>query len=523
MAEKIFDARLKLKYDSFDRWQSSDLVLNAGEPAVATIPLDTGAVQGEPAVVIKVGDGKKSFKELPLIAARAADVYSWAKAESKPSYGAEEITGIDSYIASYVNDQMGISVDTDTQYQLVKVDDYTYKLQQKGKLDAAWADVAGSVINIPNQTDAIKALETLVGSTSVAQQITSAIAALDLANTYEIKGAAATALEQAKAYADTKDADIAAAKKAGTDAQANLTAYETANDAALAAETKRATEAEQANAQAAKDAKAAADAVAAKVGTVPEESTVMEIIENIQKNAYDDTEIRSLVKGNTDAIAAEKERASGVESGLENRLAAVEGDYLKSADKTELQAAVDTQKGRVDTLIGEDAGKSARTIANEELAARLIADDAAESMDTLEEIAKWIQDHPNDAAAMNRAIEALQAKVDTGDKNVSVYVSDAIAALNIGNYALAADLTALASRVSALEAKAQAWDASEQNAKDYADTLNTAMDKRVASVEKEKANTADLAAVATSGLIDDLSLGEGTVLVFNCGDSTTVI
>jgi hypothetical protein len=52
---------------------------------------------------------------------------------------------------------------------------------------------------------------------------------------------------------------------------------------------------------------------------------------------------------------------------------------------------------------------------------------------------------------MNEAIVALQNKVDTGDKNVSVYVADAIAALSIGDYAKAADLTALAGRVGTLE------------------------------------------------------------------------
>ena len=52
---------------------------------------------------------------------------------------------------------------------------------------------------------------------------------------------------------------------------------------------------------------------------------------------------------------------------------------------------------------------------------------------------------------MNEAITALQNKVDTGDKTVSAYVADAIAALSIGDYAKAADLTALAARVEAIE------------------------------------------------------------------------
>ena len=230
------------------------------------------------------------------------------------------------------------------------------------------------------------------------------------------------------------------------------------------------------------DEKAAAvqtevDALEAKVGTVPESKTVVQMIEEAQEAAtYDDTE-------------------------LAGRVTAVEGE--------------------VDTLVGADTGKSVRTIANEELAAQLIPAEAQESLDTLAEIAAWIQEHPDDAAAMNASIEALQAILDgigdteSGEKaTVVAYVTDAIAALNIGDYATAAQLTALAGRVTTLEGASHThankelldtytqteanladavakkhvhanateldkiadgdkakWDAMEQNAKDYADGL----------------------------------------------------
>lgn len=119
---------------------------------------------------------------------------------------------------------------------------------------------------------------------------------------------------------------------------------------------------------------------------------------------------------------------------------------------------VNTISGKVDTLIGSDNNKSVRTIANEELAAQLIPENANEALDTLQEIAAWIQAHPGDATSMNSAITALQTKLTLGKDgsnneyaNVKLYVEAAIAALNIGNYALAADLTALAGRVTSLE------------------------------------------------------------------------
>lgn len=122
------------------------------------------------------------------------------------------------------------------------------------------------------------------------------------------------------------------------------------------------------------------------------------------------------------------------------------------ADVTGLQDALDNKatsadvtalSGKVTTLISTDAGKSVRTIANEELAAQLIPENAQEALDTLSEIATWIQNHPDDASAMNAAIEALQAKV--GDSAVSVQITSAIDALKNGDIKSAVD------RITALE------------------------------------------------------------------------
>lgn len=229
------------------------------------------------------------------------------------------------------------------------------------------------------------------------------------------------------------------------------------------------------------DEKAAAvqtevDALEAKVGTVEEGKTVVQMIEEAQEAAtYDDTEIKAKVQANTNAI------------GVLNGEATVEGSVKK-------------------------------TVADE--IAKVIAD-APESFDTLKEISDWISSHSDDAAAMNSAITALQGILDgigdteSGEKaTVVAYVTDAIAALNIGDYATAAQLTALAGRVTTLEGASHThankelldtytqteanladavakkhvhtnatelnkiadgdkakWDAMEQNAKDYADGL----------------------------------------------------
>ena len=106
-----------------------------------------------------------------------------------------------------------------------------------------------------------------------------------------------------------------------------------------------------------------------------------------------------------------------------SRVTALEG--LHAANKTVAQEVADgisalnlatnyASKSLVDTLIGSDTGKSARTIANEELAAQLIPANAQEALDTLQEIAAWIQAHPGDAATMSAAIEALNDKLELG-------------------------------------------------------------------------------------------------------------
>lgn len=62
-----------------------------------------------------------------------------------------------------------------------------------------------------------------------------------------------------------------------------------------------------------------------------------------------------------------------------------------------------------------------REIAISALTDSLITEDAKESLDTLKEIARWIQDHPDDAAQMNLNIQTLSAYVSTIKDN---YISE---------------------------------------------------------------------------------------------------
>ena len=80
MAEKILNTRIQLKYDTLANWNKSSLLLKAGEVAIATVPTVEGSTV-QP-VMIKIGNGSKTFSQLDWVSAKAADVYGWAKTKA---------------------------------------------------------------------------------------------------------------------------------------------------------------------------------------------------------------------------------------------------------------------------------------------------------------------------------------------------------------------------------------------------------------------------------------------------------
>lgn len=94
-------------------------------------------------------------------------------------------------------------------------------------------------------------------------------------------------------------------------------------------------------------------------------------------------------------------------------------DVASASGVSALAQRVTTVEGQVTTLIGDDANKSVRTIANEELAAQLLGETAADdNFKTLQELAAWLEEHPEDAAEMNQKIADLE-KVTSGYTGVN--------------------------------------------------------------------------------------------------------
>ena len=186
---KNLNTRIALKYDSYENWQTHNPILLKGEIAIAELPVNgnkpgvgvpnaegsTPAIQNTPNILIKVGDGTNPYNDLKFVSALAADVYSWAKAATKPTYSAGEITGLNDYISQTIQD-------TNTQYRIVAVDGaaYSYKLQKKDIGDADYTDVSGSLISLTDVDSRLDTLEAAIGENgAVATKIANAIGALD--------------------------------------------------------------------------------------------------------------------------------------------------------------------------------------------------------------------------------------------------------------------------------------------------------------------------------------------------------
>lgn len=176
-------------------------------------------------------------------------------------------------------------------------------------------------------------------------------------------------------------------------------------------------------------------------------------------NEADATSLAGKIKANATAVAAAQKAADD------------EATRAKGAEKT-LTDGLAAANGKLTTLIGTDANKSARAIAAEEIAKQLIPENAGESLDTLQEIAAWIQEHPGEASEMNKKIVALETKTGTiDDKSADLvtYVKNQVAAEKTrATAAEGANATAAAAASTAAGKAQTAADAAKKAADDEA-------------------------------------------------------
>ena len=195
-------------------------------------------------------------------------------------------------------------------------------------------------------------------------------------------------------------------------------------------------------------------------------------------NEADSASLAGKIKANATAIAAAQKAASD------------EATRAKAAEKT-LTDNLSAANTKLTTLIGTDANKSARSIAAEEIAKQLIPEHASEALDSLREIAAWIQAHPAEASAMNVKITALETKTGTiDDKSADLvtYVKNKVNAEKTRATAAEEANAAAAAAASTAAGKAQtAADAAKKAASDEATRAQAA----------EKTLTDNLSALTT--------------------------
>lgn len=418
MANKTITTQILLRNDTLAAWQASSRVLGKGEPAVV---FDPNCEAEGYSVKVKFGDGVHTFSELPYSGIDLSDI-PLADTTKDGLLSKKDFDKLSKLAAIAYKEQISeTDLDTALREKVNAASEGNHAHLNKDVLDgitsekiAAWdaaeankidsikvngvaVEVTDKAVNIeiPDYDDAalagrIEAVETLVGDKTVAAQIANSINALDLPNTYDAKGAADTALADAKKYADAKDEAIAAAKKAGDDAQA------------------------------------AVDAVTEKLGTIPEDKSISEMItEAANAAAYDDTAVKADIAANSSAI----ETLNGTGAG--------------------------SVKKSVDEAINDFATK--------------ISDD--DVVNTFKELVDYCAAHGSEAAelagdiaANSAAIAALEALV--GSKSVAIQITEAIAAAlksesaeggaSVDKYALATDLAAAVTRIGTNESSLSA-------------------------------------------------------------------
>ena len=423
---KSFNVRIKNKYDSYENWAASNLILEAGEIAICHTTVDVAVDNGvakHPALLMKVGDGEKTFANLPWMSAKAADVLSVCKDE-------EALT---EFVNSVIADA-GIASDDAMQALAGRV------TTAEGEIDALQAalDTAetGLKARVTTAEGAIAELNRLVGDTEVHLQIDAKIAALNLADTYAAK-THGHAIADVEGLADS----IAAAKKAGDDAAAALGEYKTLNDAAVKVNSDAITAIKDG---ATIDSFADVEAALAGKQATGDYSVVGHKHEIADVNGLSDA-IADAKKAGTDAATAAGQALIDAKAYTDTEMARLVGDdtvknqidtaleaYTTTTDMT---AAIATAKGEaVEHANGLNTAMDARVQALEAIDHTHTFVESELNLIQAGDVAKWNDAEKNakDYAdgldgAMNTRVEALEAKF-TGEDSVADQIADAVAA-----------------------------------------------------------------------------------------------
>lgn len=499
--DKILQTRISLKYDTYANWHSKNPTLLEGEVAVVVVPNSdpVGNITNVPTVLFKVGDGAKKFDELPWVSGPAGDVYAWAKAPNKPSYEANEISGLSNFISGQIQD-------TDTQYKIA-ISGRTVQLFKKDK-GGAFGTTPDSTFELPAET-----IHTLIEGT------TNGTVKYD-GTDVKVHGLGSAAYEDRTFL----DANIADAKKAGTDAQS------------------------------------AVNALSGKVGTVPEKQTVISLIADAKKAGTDaqasvnalDTRVGVIPSGSAattvidyvdkkiEAIPEQTDYSLTINNPTSSTYAQVyEFKQLgKTIGTINIPKDMVVQSGTVETKEAGDWGEAGTYL-------HLVLANAANSdiYINVGDLIEYVSSGSGENDAIQISISAdhkVTATVKDGSISLAMLASGVQTEINKAHtHANKAELDKIA-----VGDKAK-WDAMQGNAKTYTDNKITekieALDgSAIATAEADgkisvltgveevdgkisKKSEATLAKIAKTGNVADLMQTAGNYIVFNCGSATVNI
>lgn len=142
-------------------------------------------------------------------------------------------------------------------------------------------------------------------------------------------------------------------------------------------------------------------------------------------------DLSSVVESNKTSVDSQLEdlttRVSSAEENINKHSAAIDSAMSKATTNEGkilgLEGSVQELDGILDTLVGTDTDKSVRAIAIEVLVEQLLADGNTENFETLQQLAAWLADHPEEAAEMNLAIQQNSAAISSIQDSVNKHTT----------------------------------------------------------------------------------------------------
>lgn len=460
-AQKL-NVRICNKYDTYQAWQASSIVLGEGELAVCVIPseaTETGLTP--PAVGFKFGNGVDVFKDLAWAQATAGDVHAWAK-KATPDF-ADLDEAYKSELAGYITNVA--DSDSNTRYTFAFADDkLTIKSFELGAEDVLSPvaefelGIAGKVAKVVGATAGHVAIMTADG-----QIADGAIALADLATDQELADAIAP-LATKQELADEKAALEGAIQGVADSAASNLE------------EIGKLKTADQ-NLQVAIDGKVAkVNGVAGNVVAFAADGAIVDT-GIVAADVVETSELEAAIAGF--AVAKDVEDSFGE---MEEAIQAVADDV---ADALEAIGVLNGEASVEGSVKKQVADAIAGVVAS-----------APQDFDTLKEIADYIASDKTGAAELSNRVAAVETAINAEDTGILAQVAELNEkAHEHSNKGVLDGITA---------GQVTAWDAAVQS---------------ISGVEATKTGTnVEVTAVST-----DLFKQGAKTLVFNCGTASTVI